>query len=155
MVDWILGHTTRFKALISHAGVYDLKSEAGETEELWFPHWEFNGMPWDNPEMYVRWSPSQFAKEFRTPTLVIHGELDFRVPYGQGLQLFTALQMQKVPSQLLIFPDEGHWVLKPQNSMLWYKTFIDWIDRWTKVPAAAPAASPAPPSAPVTPGIKP
>jgi len=155
MVDWILGHTTRFKALISHAGVYDLKSEAGETEELWFPHWEFNGMPWDNPEMYVRWSPSQFAKEFRTPTLVIHGELDFRVPYGQGLQLFTALQMQKVPSQLLIFPDEGHWVLKPQNSMLWYKTFIDWIDRWTKVPAAAPAASPAAPPAPVTPGIKP
>ncbi len=132
MVDWILGHTTRFKALISHAGVYDLRSMAGETEELWFPKWEFGGLPWENPEMYDRWSPSHFAREFKTPTLVMHGELDFRVPYGQGLQLFTALQMQKVPSRLLIFPDEGHWVLKPQNSLLWYKTFLDWIDTWTK-----------------------
>ena len=136
MIDWILGHTTRFKALVSHDGVYDLRSETGETEELWFPIWEYGGMPWDDPEMYVRWSPSMYVKEFKTPTLVIHGELDFRVPYGQGLQLFTALQMQKIPSQLLIFPDEGHWVLKPQNSMLWYKTFIDWMDRWAKAPPA-------------------
>ena len=132
MVNWILGHTSRFKALVSHAGVYDLRSEAGETEELWFPNWEFAGMPWDNPEMYARWSPSFFVKEFRTPTLVIHGELDFRVPYGQGLQLFTALQLQKVPSKLLIYPDEGHWIQKPQNAVLWYKTFLDWIDNWTK-----------------------
>lgn len=132
MVDWILGHTQRFKALISHAGVYDLRSEATETEELWFPMWEFGGMPWDNPEMYARWSPSLFAKEFHTPTLVMHGELDFRVPYGQGLQLFTALQLQKVPSRLIVFPDEGHWILKPQNSLYWYKNFIDWIDTWTK-----------------------
>jgi dipeptidyl aminopeptidase/acylaminoacyl peptidase len=132
MIDWILGHSQRFKALISHAGVYDLRSEAGETEELWFPSWEFAGMPWENPEMYARWSPSLFVKEFRTPTLVIHGELDFRVPYGQGLQLFTALQWQKVPSKLIVFPDEGHWVLKPQNSLFWYKNFIDWIDTWTK-----------------------
>jgi dipeptidyl aminopeptidase/acylaminoacyl peptidase len=132
MVDWILGHSSRFKALVSHAGVYDLRSEAGETEELWFPFWEFGGTPWDNPDVYARWSPSNFVKEFRTPTLVIHGELDFRVPYGQGLQLFTALQMQKVPSRLLVYPDEGHWVLKPQNSVLWYKTFIEWIDQWTK-----------------------
>jgi dipeptidyl aminopeptidase/acylaminoacyl peptidase len=132
MIDWILGHTDRFKALVSHAGVYDLRSEAGGTEELWFPLWEFKGMPWDNPEMYEKFSPSAFAKQFKTPTLVIHGELDFRIPYSQGLQLFTALQMQKVPSRLLIFPDEGHWVLKPQNSALWYKTFIDWIDTYTK-----------------------
>jgi dipeptidyl aminopeptidase/acylaminoacyl peptidase len=132
MIDWILGHTQRFKALISHAGVYDLRSEAGETEELWFPIWEFSGMPWDNPEMYARWSPSLFVKEFHTPTLVIDGELDFRVPYGQGLQLFTALQLQKVPSKLIVFPDEGHWVLKPQNSLFWYKNFIDWMDNWTK-----------------------
>jgi dipeptidyl aminopeptidase/acylaminoacyl peptidase len=132
MVDWILGHTQRFRALVSHAGVYDLRGMFGETEELWFPLWEFGGAPWDNPEMYIRWSPSQFAKEFRSPTLVIHGELDYRVPYGQGLQLYTALQLQKTPSKLLLFPDEGHWVLKPQNSMLWYKTFIDWIDSWTK-----------------------
>jgi dipeptidyl aminopeptidase/acylaminoacyl peptidase len=132
MIDWILGHTQRFKALVTHDGVYDLRSEFGETEELWFPLWEFGGTPWDNPEMYARWSPSLFVKEFHTPTLVIHGELDYRVPVGQGLQLFTALQLQKVPSKLLLFPDEGHWVLKPQNSVLWYKTFIDWIDSWTK-----------------------
>jgi dipeptidyl aminopeptidase/acylaminoacyl peptidase len=132
MIDWILGHTQRFKALVSHDGVYDLRSEFGETEELWFPLWEFGGAPWDNPETYGRWSPSLFVKEFHTPTLVIHGELDYRVPVGQGLQLFTALQLQKVPSKLLLFPDEGHWVLKPQNSLLWYKTFIDWIDSWTK-----------------------
>jgi dipeptidyl aminopeptidase/acylaminoacyl peptidase len=132
MVDWILGHSQRFKALISHAGVYDLRSEAGETEELWFPIWEFGGMPWDNPEMYARWSPSLFVKEFRTPTLVIHGELDFRVPFGQGLQLFTALQLRKVPSRLIVFPDEGHWISKPQNSLFWYKNFIEWIDTWTK-----------------------
>ena len=155
MIDWILGHTTRFKALISHAGVYDLRSEAGTTEELWFPIWEFGGMPWDDPEMYARWSPSLYAKEFKTPTLVIHGELDYRVPYSQGLQLFTALQMQKIPSQLLVFPDEGHWVLKPQNSLLWYKSFIDWMDRWVKEPAAAPAPAPVTPPNSGTNGIKP
>jgi dipeptidyl aminopeptidase/acylaminoacyl peptidase len=132
MVDWMLGHTNRFKAFVSHAGVYDLRSMAGETEEIWFTLWEFKGMPWDDPEMYARWSPSFYAKEFKTPTLVIHGELDYRVPYGQGLQLFTALQMQKVPSKLLLFPDEGHWILKPQNSVLWHKAFLDWIGEWTR-----------------------
>ena len=131
LINWILGHTTRFKCLISHAGVYDLRSEAESTEELWFPTWEFGGMPWDNPEVYDRWSPSKYVKEFRSPTLVIHGELDFRIPYSQGMALFTALQMQKVPSQMLMFPDEGHWVLKPQNSALWYKTFLDWVGKWT------------------------
>jgi dipeptidyl aminopeptidase/acylaminoacyl peptidase len=131
MVNWILGHTNRFRALVSHAGVYDLQSMFGETEELWFPLWEFGGTPWDNPEQYSRWSPSQFVKEFNTPTLVIHGELDYRVPVGQGLQLYTALQMQNVPSKLLLFPDEGHWILKPQNSILWHRTFIDWIHHWT------------------------
>ena len=94
--------------------------------------WEFGGTPWDNPESYGRWSPRLLVKEFNTTTLVVHGELDYRVPVGQGLQLFTALQMQKVPSKLLLFPDEGHWVLKPQNSVLWYKTVIDWVDSWTK-----------------------
>ncbi|MGC8882416.1 MAG: prolyl oligopeptidase family serine peptidase [Bryobacteraceae bacterium] len=131
MVNWILGHTDRFRALVSHAGVYDLYSMGGETEELWFPLWEFKGLPWENPEMYDRWSPSRYAANFRTPTLVIHGELDYRVPYGQGLQLFTALQMKKVPSKLVLFPDEGHWVLKPQNSLFWYRTFLDWVTEWT------------------------
>jgi dipeptidyl aminopeptidase/acylaminoacyl peptidase len=139
MVDWMLGHTQRFKALVSHAGVYDLRSMFGETEELWFPLWEFHGTPWDNPEQYTKFSPSQYAKDFATPTLVVDGELDFRVPYGQGLQLFTALQLQKVPSKLLVFPDEGHWVLKPQNSVLWYNTFLDWVKHWVNKPWTPPA----------------
>ena len=130
MIDWILGHTSRYKALVTHDGVYDLPSEFGATEELWFPLWENGGTPWDKPEDYQKWSPSHYVKDFHTPTLVVHGEQDFRVPYTQGLQLFTALQLQKVPSKLLLFPDEGHWVLKPQNSLLWYKTVIDWLKSW-------------------------
>ncbi|MBZ5723911.1 MAG: S9 family peptidase [Acidobacteriia bacterium] len=132
MIDWILGHTQRFKALVTHDGVYDLAHEFGATEELWFPLWENGGTPWDKPEEYAKMSPSRYVKDFHTPTLVVHGEQDFRVPYEQGMQLFTALQMQKVPSKLLLFPDEGHWVLKPQNSQLWYKTVLDWLDSWVK-----------------------
>jgi dipeptidyl aminopeptidase/acylaminoacyl peptidase len=105
---------------------------AASTEELWFVQWEFKGMPWDNPELYSKWSPSYFVKEFKTPTLVIHGEQDYRVPVEQGIQLFTALQLQKVPSKLLLFPDEGHWVLKPRNTVLWYSQFLEWIGQWTK-----------------------
>jgi dipeptidyl aminopeptidase/acylaminoacyl peptidase len=132
MVDWILGHTDRFKALVTHAGVYNLESMYGVTEELWFPEWEFHGNPWDNPELYAKWSPNKFVKSFKTPTLVSHGELDFRVPVGEGLQLFTALQRRGIPSRLLYFPDEGHWVLKPQNSKMFYSTVLDWLDRWLK-----------------------
>ena len=132
MIDWILGHTQRFKALISHDGVYDLTSEFGATEELWFPLWEMGGTPWDKAEDYRKWSPSSFVRDFHTPTLVIHGGLDYRVPVEQGLELFTALQMQKVPSKLVVFPNEGHWVLKPRNSLFWYKTFLDWLDTWVK-----------------------
>ena len=143
MVDWMLGHTQRFKALISHAGVFDLRSMAGATEELWFPAWEVHGMPWENPEMYAKWSPSYFVNDFHTPTLVIHGEQDFRVPYTQGLQLYTALQLQKVPSKLLLYPDEGNWILKPQNTVLWYGTFLDWIGEWLRKPQVT-SAEPAP-----------
>jgi dipeptidyl aminopeptidase/acylaminoacyl peptidase len=132
MVNWILGHSDRFKALVSHAGVYDLTSMYGETEELWFIEWEFKGTPWDNPELYHKWSPHRFARNFKTPTLVIHGELDYRVPIGEGLQLFSVLQRRGVPSKLLYFPDEGHWILKPQNSELWFKTVLDWFDQWLK-----------------------
>jgi dipeptidyl aminopeptidase/acylaminoacyl peptidase len=132
MIDWILGHTTSFKALVSHAGVFDLASEAGTTDELWFPKWEFHGFPWENPAMYDQWSPSTYVKQFKTPTLVTHGELDYRVPIGQGQELFTALQQMNVPSKLVQFPDEGHWILKPQNSQFWYKTVIDWINQYTK-----------------------
>jgi dipeptidyl aminopeptidase/acylaminoacyl peptidase len=134
MIDWILGHTDRFRALVSHAGVYDLRSEAGATDELWFTKWEFKGFPWENPDMYERWSPSNFVKEFKTPTLVTLGELDYRVPMSQGEQLFTALQQQRVPSKLIQFPDEGHWILKPQNSALWYSSVIGWLNEFVKKP---------------------
>jgi len=132
MIDWILGHTDRFKALVSHDGVYNLTSMYGATEELWFPEWEFGGTPWDHPELYEKWSPHLYAKNFKTPTLVVHSELDYRVPIGEGLQLFTALQRRGVPSKLLYFPDEGHWVLKPQNSKLWYQTVRDWLDQYIR-----------------------
>ena len=132
MVDWILGHTDRFKALVTHDGVYNLEAMYGATEELWFPEWEFHGNPWDNPELYQKWSPNRFVKNFKTPTLVVHGELDYRVPVSQGLELFTALQRRGVPSRLLYFPDEGHWVLKPQNSRLWYQTVTGWLDQYLK-----------------------
>ena len=131
MVNWILGHNDRFKALVSHAGVYNLSSMYA-TEELWFTDWEFKGTPWDNPELYAKWSPHLSAKNFKTPTLVVHGELDYRVPVGEGLQLFSTLQRKGVPSKLLYYPDEGHWILKPQNSELWFKTVLDWFDQWLK-----------------------
>ena len=133
MVNWILGHNNdprfRFKALVSHAGVYNLTSMYGATEELWFPEWEFKGTPWTNPAMYQRWSPHMFVNNFNTPTLVTAGELDYRVPYTESLQLYTALQRKGVKSKLLLFPDEGHWILKPQNSELWYRTVLDWFDK--------------------------
>ncbi len=135
MIDWILGHTDRFKCLVSHDGMFNTVAAYGSTEELWFNEWEFKGTPWDNPETYQRWSPDQFAKEFKTPTLVVHGQLDYRLDVSQGFALFTTLQRLNVPSEMLYFPDEGHWVLKPQNSQLWNKTVNDWVDRWT-----APAA---------------
>jgi dipeptidyl aminopeptidase/acylaminoacyl peptidase len=132
MMNWFLGHTDRFKAIVSHAGVFNLTSMYGATEELWFPEWDLGGTPWTNPEGYAKWSPHTYAKNFKTPTLVTHGELDFRVPVGEGLQLFTTLQRQGIPSRLLVFPDEGHWINKPQNSALWYRTFLDWIGRFSK-----------------------
>lgn len=138
MINWILGHTDRFQALVSHAGVYDLRSMFGSTEELWFPLWEFHGAPWDNPSIYETWSPSNFVKNFNTPTLVVHGQKDYRVPVTQGMQLFTALQLQEVPSQFLYFPDEGHWILKPRNSVHWYQTVIDWLKRWVGSPYRRP-----------------
>jgi dipeptidyl aminopeptidase/acylaminoacyl peptidase len=129
MADWIATHTDRFKAIISHAGVYD-KVSMYATEELWFEEHDLQGTPWSAPENYKKWAPSTFAGDlakYKTPTLVIAGERDYRVPYTQSLEFFNTLQRQGVPSKLLIFPDEGHWVLKPQNSQLWYKTFLDWL----------------------------
>ena len=102
----------------------------GVTEELWFPEWEFGGNPWDNPELFQKWSPHRFAKNFNTPTLVVHGELDFRVPIGEGIQLFTTLQRRGVPSRLLYFPDEGHWVLKALNGRVWHEAVFGWLKKY-------------------------
>ena len=130
MANWILGHTDRFKCIVSHDGVFNTESAYGTTEELWFNEWEFKGMPWTNRELYRKFSPHLFADKFKTPTLVIHGQLDYRLDVAEGMQLFTTLQRLKVPSKMLYFPDEGHWVLKPQNSRLWWKTVTDWVDQW-------------------------
>ncbi len=136
MVDWILGHNNdprfKFKTLVSHASVYNLESMATATEEIWFVNWEFKGMPWENPVNYQKWSPHKFANRFNTPTLVTAGELDFRVPVDQSLQLFTTLQLKGIDSKLIIFPDEGHWILKPQNSEFWYSNVINWLDKYLK-----------------------
>lgn len=134
MVNWILGHNNdprfHFKVLVSHDGVYNTESMYGTTEELWFPEWEFKGTPWTNPALYERWSPHRFVQNFNTPILIIHSELDYRVPLGEGMQLFTAVQRKGIDSKFLTFPDEGHWVLKPQNSQLWYHTVLDWLDKY-------------------------
>lgn len=134
MADWIATHNGRFKAIISHAGVYD-KVSMYATEELWFEEHDMQGTPWTNPESYHKWAPVTYAGElgkFKTPTLVICGERDFRVPYTQTLEFFNALQRQDVPSKLVVFPDEGHFILKPQNSKFWYKTFADWLEKYLK-----------------------
>jgi dipeptidyl aminopeptidase/acylaminoacyl peptidase len=140
MVDWIAGHTDRFKALVSHDGVFDTVSGNLETEELWFPTWEFGGFPWETSSTYQKWNPMLSADKFKTPTLVITSERDYRVPFGQGLQFFTALQVRGVPSKLLAFPDEGHWVLKPGNSRLWHATVMDWLHRYLGGAEADPKA---------------
>lgn len=132
MIDWLLGHTTRFKCLVAHDGMFNTVSAFGTTEELWFNTWEFKGTPWTNPKTYEKWSPNLSATKFRTPTLVVHSQLDYRLDVSEGFQLFTTLQLLKVPSKMLYFPDEGHWVLKPQNSRLWYKTVNEWVDQWVK-----------------------
>jgi dipeptidyl aminopeptidase/acylaminoacyl peptidase len=140
MIDWLLGHNNdpryHIKTFVSHAGVYNLESMATATEELWFVNWEFNGMPWEQvdtakrPNLYNKYSPHKFAKNFNTPTLVTAGELDFRVPYDQSLQLYTTLQLKHVPSKLILFPDEGHWILKPQNSEFWYNNVLEWFKKY-------------------------
>ena len=138
MANWVLGHTNRFQCIVSHDGMFNAESAFGTTEEDWFNIWEFKGHPWDyygkpdaeNP--FRKWSPMMSAKNFKTPTLVIHGQLDYRLDVSEGFQLFDTLQLLKVPSKMLYFPDEGHWVLKPQNAQLWYKTVNDWVEQWTK-----------------------
>jgi dipeptidyl aminopeptidase/acylaminoacyl peptidase len=140
MIDWMASQSKgRFRALISHAGVYDLTSMSA-TEELWFMEHDFGGTPWSNAAGYEKPSPHAYAADFgkyKTPTLVIAGEQDFRVPYTQSLEFYTALQRQNVPSRLLVFPDEGHWILKPQNSLFWYAQVLDWLGHYLAADDAA------------------
>jgi dipeptidyl aminopeptidase/acylaminoacyl peptidase len=133
MVNWIAGNwPDRFKCLVAHDGNLDERFAYFATEELWFPEWEHRGTPWDNPQDYAKDNPAEFIKNWKTPMLVVHGGKDFRVVEACGFATFTALQRRGIPSKLLYFPDENHWVLKPHNSILWYDTVLDWLDRWTK-----------------------
>jgi dipeptidyl aminopeptidase/acylaminoacyl peptidase len=132
--NWLEGHNDdkMFATLVSHAGDADQWSAYGSTEELWFPEWEMFGTPWENPELYDRLSPIRYADNFNTPMLLTHGDLDYRVPITGSEQMFTALQRQGVPSKFIRFPDEGHWILKPQNRRFWYSQIMEWSDRWCK-----------------------
>jgi len=133
MINWIAGQLPeRFKCLVSHAGIFDNRSMYYSTEELWFPEWENGGPEYINPAGYAKHNPVHYVARWKTPTLVIAGQMDYRVPYTQGLSVFTALQRLGVPSEFLYFPDENHWVLKPANSVQWYDTVIDWMNRWTR-----------------------
>jgi dipeptidyl aminopeptidase/acylaminoacyl peptidase len=133
MINWIAGNwSDRFKCLVNHDGNLDERLAYYDTEELWFPEWEHGGTPWENPAGYGKHNPIDFVKNWKTPMLVIHGALDFRVVETQGMSTFTALQRKGIPSKFLYFPDENHWVLKPYNSILWHNTVLDWLDQWTK-----------------------
>jgi len=131
-INWMAGHTDRFKALICHDGNLDERAAYFMTEELWFPEWDHEGVPWENPESYEKHNPVNFVQNWKTPMLVIHGALDYRVVDTSGLASFTALQRLGIPSKLLYFPDENHWVLKPRNSQLWHHEVVGWLDQWVK-----------------------
>jgi len=132
MINWVNGHTDRFKALVCHDGNIDEKMAYFQTEELWFPEWEHKGLPWENPEGYAKQSPVNYVQNWKTPTLVVHGGKDYRVVDTEGLGTFTALQRRGIPSRLLYFPGENHWVLKPAHSRRWHEEVFAWIDRWTR-----------------------
>ena len=138
MINWIAGKwPDRFRCLVCHDGNLDERMAYYDTEELWFPEWDHQGTPWDNPDGYNKQNPVEFVKNWKTPMLVIHGQRDYRVAVTQGISTFTALQRRGIPSKFLYFPDENHWVLSPLNSILWHETVIDWLDQWTR--PAAPA----------------
>jgi dipeptidyl aminopeptidase/acylaminoacyl peptidase len=133
MMNWIAGNwPERFDCLVQHDGLFDMRSFYYTTEELWFPKWDFQGSYAENSELYERWNPVNHVDKWQTPMLVITGEKDFRVPYTQGLASFTVLQEREIPSQMLVFPGENHWVLDPANSLQWHNTVFDWLDRWLK-----------------------
>ena len=133
MIAWIEGNwPDRFRCLVCHDGNLDERMAYFDTEEQWFPEWDHMGTPWSNPDGYEKHNPVRFVDKWKTPMLVVHGGQDFRVVETQGLGIFTALQRRDIPSKLLYFPDESHWVLKPQNSILWHQTVIGWLDQWLK-----------------------
>ena len=134
-VYWLAGHhQKRFKTFISHCGVYNLESMYGTTEEVWFPDFDLGGSFWQTPKpkSYTQFSPVDFVQNWDTPILVIHNEKDFRVPLGQGMEAYTAARLQNIPARFLYFPDEGHWVNKPQNSVMWQRVFFGWLDKYLK-----------------------
>jgi dipeptidyl aminopeptidase/acylaminoacyl peptidase len=135
MTYWIAGNwTLPWKCLVDHDGVFDSRMMAYSTEELWFDEWEHHGTQWENPQAYEKFNPINHVAAWKVPILVVHGEKDFRIPVEQGIAAFTAAQRRGIPSQLLVFPDENHWVLKPQNSVLWHDTVNAWLKRWTQAP---------------------
>ncbi|WOE75586.1 S9 family peptidase [Alterisphingorhabdus coralli] len=138
MMNWISGQwNDGFKCIVNHAGLFDMRSFYYATEELWFPRWDFGGSYEEQRDLYEKWNPANHVANWQTPTLVIHGEKDFRVPYGQSLMAFTVLQEKKIPSRLLVFPDENHWILKGANSVRWHQEVFDWVDRWLKPEATS------------------
>lgn len=135
MINWIAGNwPDRFRCLVNHDGVFDTRMGYFDTEELWFPERDHGGLPWERPELYEEHNPVNFVKNWKTPMLVIHGGLDFRVVETHGIAAFNALQRRGIPSRFLYFPNENHWVLKPANSILWHETVMGWLDQWCKEP---------------------
>ena len=133
MINWIQGNwPDRFRCLVSHDGNLDERAAYYDTEELWFPEWDHKGLPWENPQGYEKQNPINFVKNWKTPMLVVHGGKDYRIVDSQGISTFTALQRKGIPSRFLYFPEENHWVLKPENSILWHDTVLAWLDQWTK-----------------------
>jgi dipeptidyl aminopeptidase/acylaminoacyl peptidase len=145
MMNWIEGRwPDRFRCIVQHDGVFDARAMAYETEELWFDEWEHGQHPYyEAPGEYEKWNPVNYVQNWRTPQLVITSENDFRIPYTQGIAAFTALQRRNIPSRLLVYPDENHWVLKPKNSIQWYDEVFGWMSGWIGGGAVpAPQAQP-------------
>ncbi|HXE83261.1 MAG TPA: S9 family peptidase, partial [Gemmatimonadales bacterium] len=132
MILWIAGHTNRFKVLVDHDGVFNAASMSGSTEELWFTDWEFGGQLYKHRELYEKWSPLNHVSDWKTPLMVVHGQLDYRVDLSEGYQAFTAAKRMGLDAKFLYFPDEGHWVLRPRNRRIWWGTVLDWLEGYLR-----------------------
>jgi dipeptidyl aminopeptidase/acylaminoacyl peptidase len=132
MILWIAGHTNRFKVLVDHDGVFNAASMSGSTEELWFTDWEFGGPLYKTRELYEKWSPLNHVSDWKTPLMVVHGQLDYRVDLSEGYQAFTAAKRMGLDAKFLYFPDEGHWVLRPRNRRIWWGTVLDWLEGYLR-----------------------